>query len=175
MESLYWQQNADGLHVRVGGPDNNPFVFVIENAFINSLLAGTPPIYIVSVILNGSSDEQFFMLDLSKARPYIDRSNALKFSVGRRSVSSSAFSGQTVGRYSLQRGECYHERYFSPSGWKYQITYHDVFAQGSISAAPQMPQPPAYQPPVVETPVGSPSAAKNNDAGDDEEVLDLLD
>lgn len=126
MESLIWSQNADGLHVRVIAPDGRACSFSIANSLINLLLAGTPRIYHVYFSFDGNDIQEPFLLDLTKLRPYIDKTNALRLPL-RKCVNTQSYSGISVGKYSLVRGESYHERYLSASGWQYQSVWLDVF------------------------------------------------
>ena len=135
MDSLIWSQESDGLHVSVPSQNGDNIGFLIGNTFINTLLAGTPPIYIVNVLYNGSEIEHTFMLDITKARPYIDKTNALKLNFNKRKISSAGISGTSVGRYSLSRGECYSERYFSSEGWQYHVIYNDIYPMSDIIAS----------------------------------------
>lgn len=158
MDSLYWQQDAGGLHVRVNIPNGAECLFSIDNSLINYLLAGTPRIYYVYVLMNGTDQEETFILDLARIRPVIQRDNALKLSFRNVSHNSSiVYNGAPVGRYCLARGESYHDRFLSVDGWQSQRLYQDIYdSSASRSVAASQPAAAADvsvpEPPKMETP-----------------------
>lgn len=179
MELLEWQQDAGGLHVSVSGPDGSACVFSIDNSLINYLLAGTPRIYHVFLQFGGSDQEECRLLDLSALRPVIQKANALRMSLGRKSQSLSRSSGVSVGRYCLARGESYHDRFLAQSGWVSQRLYQDVYAsagytpnaQPAPSAAPQQPafspEPQQSSPDsMMQEPATRPAPAQQQEADD---------
>lgn len=139
MDSLAWQQDADGLHVMASDGNGGQCRFTIDNSLINYLLAGTPRIYHVFLRMNGNDNDECYVLDLGCLRPVIQKTNALKLSLGKKSAPRNVASGVPVGRYCLARGESYHDRFLSVSGWQSQRLYQDVYADAAgISAPPPM-------------------------------------
>lgn len=128
MDSLNWRQDSKGLHVNVDCGVNGRAEFTIGNSHINFLLAGTPRMYLVFLKMNDSDQEQQFILDLDLLRPVITKANGLKISLAKKTTSQKTGNTAVVGRYCLARGESYHERFLSDTGWQSQRVYLDVYA-----------------------------------------------
>jgi len=136
MELLDWQQDAEGLHVRVMGPNGAQCSFSIDNSLINYLLAGTPRMYHIFLQMSGAAQEECYVLDLTALRPVIQKTNALRMSVGRRVSTTVRRDGTVVGRYCLARGESYHDRFLAQNGWVGQRLYQDVYLDGTQQSIP---------------------------------------
>lgn len=160
MDSLKWEQNNAGLHIYVPASDGSTAKFTISTSQINQLHAGTPRIYNVFARFNNDNDESVYILDLEQLKPVIQKSSGLTLSLGKSKPKTTAYEGQSVGRYCLARGESYQDRFLTVSGWKSQRTYYDMYPSNaqplSQPSKPTVQQPPKPATPPVSQPVTPP-------------------
>ncbi len=127
LQHLNWEQKQNELFIIIPINTATEIKFPVEKELINFLAGNIPKVYFLYIELDTDQVEQTWFIDLNLLKPLASKENSLKITVGKTLKRTGAYAQFPVkGKYCIGRGESYHERFLSETGWQHQRNYFDL-------------------------------------------------
>ncbi len=122
MEKLIWEQNKNNVFVSIEHQEKK-ITFKLDEKILLHLIGNSPKIFYFSINIQNSRKD--YLADFGGLKPIIKSRNKLKVSM-KSTVTTTQQNKNSIGKYTIARGESFYERFLGVKGWQTQEYLFDI-------------------------------------------------